>query len=89
MVYKASLYKVDGTREDLTLPSENRLKFLQNIVEGLIEIINIGGNDFVVNEEGLIHDLPINPWSSILTYQTIWENHPFRGNIIVVHGELP
>lgn len=97
----AILYKVDGSREPLELNSKNRLETLQKLVGGNIEIIHIvdffkslrdensSGNDLIINEEGRLFDLPINPWSQFVAHNSIWEATQFRGDIILVDGRLP
>lgn len=86
---KATLYKVDGSKESLTLNAKTRLETLQKLVDGYIEIIHINGNDVVFNEEGRLLSLPINPSSYEIGKNSIWENEIFRGNIIVIEGRLP
>ena len=98
---KATLYKIDGTKEPLILNDKSNLETLQKLVGGLIEVIFIvplldqlrgnfdNGKDLVINEEGLLLDLPINPWSQIVGFNSIWEDTEFRGDIILVEGRLP
>jgi len=97
----ATLYKVDGSFEPLVLTPKTRLKTLQKLVGGYIEIIHIinlvdslkgnelAGKDLVINEEGLILDLPINSWSYHVTKNSVWQNTMFRGDIILIEGRLP
>jgi hypothetical protein len=97
----ATLYKTDGSKEPLVLSPKTRLKTLQKLVGGLIEVIHIvklgthphsiglEGNDLIINEEGNLLDLPINPWSQILGFNSIWEDERFRGDIILIDGRLP
>lgn len=98
---KATIYRADGTKEDIEIPHKDRLEFLQNIVGGLIEIIHIvdylkslrgdfsGGKDLVINEEGRLIDLPPNPWSQLVALNSIWEAETFFGDILLVEGKLP
>lgn len=86
---KAILYKIDGSKEPLILQAKTRLETLQKLVDGYIEIIHINGNDIVLNEEGRLLKLPINPSSYEIGKNSIWENEIFRGNIIVIEGRLP
>lgn len=86
---KATLYKIDGSKEPLTLNPKTRLEALQKLVDGYIEVIHINGNDVVLNEEGRLLNLPINPLSYEVGKNSIWENEIFRGNIIVIEGRLP
>lgn len=83
----ATLYKVDGSKEPLTLNTKTSLETLQKLVGGLIEVIHINGKDLIINEEGRLLDLPINPWKFGLN--TMWENEYFRGDVILVEGRLP
>lgn len=93
----ATLYKTDGTKEKIKIPKINRLEFLQKIVDGLIEIVHIIkfqnenpiGNDLIMNEEGLLIDLPINPFSLEIAHNSIWEGQLFRGDLILIDGILP
>lgn len=93
----ATLYKTDGTKEKIRLPKRKRLEFLQKLVEGLIEIVHIIkfesespiGNDLIMNEEGLLIDLPANPFSLEIGRNSIWEGQIFRGNLILIDGILP
>ena len=65
---KVDLYKADGTtQKDLVLRKSNLLKELQNLVGGYIEPVRHiqglpKGKLVLVNEEGLLLDLPPNPW---------------------------
>jgi len=59
---KATLLKTDGKREIIT-PKNGRsfvLEELQNLVGGYIEVINIGKQIMVINEEGRIERLHVN-----------------------------
>lgn len=97
-IIKAMLYKTDGTRQSILLRPKNRLEQLQKLVGGYIEIVYIErhgkegldqGNDLVINEEGLIHDLPPNPFSSFVARNSIWQFETFRGDILLINGKLP
>lgn len=98
---KATLYKIDGSNEPLILTSKTSLETLQKLVGGYIEIIcivDLKGSlnpdailekDLVINEEGLLLDLPINPWSHFVGRNSIWQFEQFRGDIILIEGRLP
>lgn len=98
---KATLYKMDGSCEPLILTPKTRLKTLQKLVGGYIEVIYIvplldqlkgnfeNGKDLVINEEGRLLDLPVNPWSQFVGLNSIWEDEDFRGDIILIDGRLP
>ncbi len=75
--------KTDGTIEEITLIKRdddgNRLKQLQEAVDGYIELlyINTKKNEvMVVNEEGTLRKLPVNRRASKLARKTI------RGNVL-------
>lgn len=59
----AKIIKADGSMVEIQ-PRNGRyfkLRELQKIVGGYIEILTLNGNEImVVNEEGKIHDLPLN-----------------------------
>ena len=61
---KVILLKADGTRQDLTPEKNPDLKQMQDWVGGYIEVIHVSFEGkkvpMVVNEEGLIHRLPLN-----------------------------
>jgi hypothetical protein len=98
---KATLYRTDGSRELLTLTFATRLETLQKLVGGYIEVITINSildtlkgiyyraNDLIINDEGKLLDLPVNPWSQFVTRNTILENEIFRGDIVLIEGRLP
>ncbi len=98
---KAILYKVDGSKEPLILTPKTRLETLQKLVGGYIEIIHIvdliaslkgdklAGKDLVINEQGRLLDLPINPWSRHIALNSEWQFEDFRGDIILIEGRLP
>ena len=98
---KATIYKVDGTKEPLILNDKSNLDTLQKIVGGLIEVIYIvplldqlrgnfeNGKDLIINEEGKLLDLPVNPWSQLVGLNSIWEAEEFRGDMVLVEGRLP
>lgn len=68
----ATIIKVDGTMEEITIDKQNSLEQMQKIVGGYIEVIPIaGGKTLVVNEEGLLQQLPINHKASALYSGTI------------------
>lgn len=94
------IYKTNGTKEFFECDEDKSLEKLQSIVGGLIEVIYLldyldeqkenwgNGNDLIVNEEGLLLDLPKNLWSAFLTANTRWENEVFRGDIVLINGML-
>lgn len=93
---RGMLYKTDGTREPVILRPKSRLEQLQKLVGGLIEIVYLykegedeKGNDLVINEEGLLLELPANPFSFFVAKKTRWERQIFFGDIVLVEGTLP
>lgn len=97
----ATLYKVDGSKEPLILTPKTRLETLQKLVGGYIEVIHIidlvaslkgdelAGKDLVINEEGRLLNLPVNPWSKHVSLNSVWQFEDFRGDIILIEGRLP
>jgi len=97
----ATLYKVDGSKEPLILTPKTRLATLQKLVGGYIEVIHIinlvdslkgdelAGKDLVINEEGRLLNLPVNPWSKHVALNSVWQFEEFRGDIILIEGRLP
>ncbi len=66
---------------DIVLPQRNRLEYMQKIVGGLIDIYYHQGRDWIVNDEGLLLGLPLNPWA-------LNQGLEIAGTIIEVHGVL-
>lgn len=67
------------------------LKFLQGIVGGYIEFINLPkqGVVMVVNEEGKLHGLPTNVFASVLFYQNYQESRDFIvGDVAFLSAEV-
>ena len=97
---RATLYKVDGSKEPLILTPDTRLETLQKLVGGYIEVIQIidliatlkgdslAEKDLVINEEGRLLNLPVNPWSREVALNSIWQFEEFRGDIILIEGRL-
>lgn len=50
------------------------LAFLQGVVGGLIQVVHmsVGDNIMIVNEEGALHDLPLNVTASLAVDQHIF-----------------
>jgi hypothetical protein len=61
---KAIVYKTDGTKKTVDLPSIGRLKKLQDIVGGYIESVRVSDPKYImyVNEDGLHLKLETNPF---------------------------
>jgi len=72
----ATLLKTDGTRE--VNVNIDTLKRKQELVGGLIELVHINeGRVLIVNEEGLIHGLPLNQEATGMC------GHPLVGDVIL------
>lgn len=71
---KATLFSTNGNKSEIEL---NSFSHAQSLVNGLVQILNQGSNTLIFNEEGLILDLPTNPFFSNL-----------KGNVIVANAKL-
>ena len=69
------------SKEEIEIPKDCTLEFLQDLVGGLIEIYNHEGKDLIFNEEGSLLNLPLNPFA-------VSQGLYLVGNIIEVHGVL-
>ena len=65
----ATLIKSDGSQHDY--PNFVGLEAKQEAVGGYIEPVYLDGKVLIVNEEGLITDLPLNETASSMAMQTI------------------
>ena len=77
----ALLVKVDGSKQELDVPKEDRLNFLQKQVGGYIEILPMRSERFtaiVINEEGKLQNLPRNQ-----TATELMQGMLFQGDFIV------
>lgn len=78
------IYKADGTSEKREAPTKPTLEEMQKLVGGYIEFVSVlheGHNrTMVVNEEGLIHNLPLNEEAKKLTGTHI------VGDVFVMEG---
>lgn len=90
---KATFYKcewmmkgvvADYSEETIELPEDSgaRLDKLKKLVGGWIDIYNHEGNDVVLNDEGLLLELPLNPWAHR-------KGLTLAGNLVVIDGKLP
>lgn len=73
-----------GWSEEIELPKLNRLQFMQKTVGGLIDIYyhQETGRDWIINDEGLLDELPLNAWA-------LHQGLEVAGTIIEIHGVLP
>jgi len=64
--------------------SDYKLEELQGYVGGLIEIVPLtDGEIMVVNEEGLINDLPINPVATAIYQNATGDDGYIFGNVVI------
>ena len=71
---------IDGIETEL---QDKKYETLRQAVGGYIEIINLGkGKTLIMNEEGLLHKLPINKNASKLVgFQVV-------GNVVIIDGDI-
>ena len=77
--------KYNGDQEDIELDNDNLLKALQEAVDGYIEIVRIPGDSnmiLVVNEDGLLKQLPVNAIASAIARQ------PIVGNAVMIQRSI-
>lgn len=75
------VYHTDGSQEQRSLDKSKLLSELQSIVGGYIERIHLPlmkGYCLIVNEEGLIYGLPVNP------YHVPLQSQPFVGDAVLM-----
>lgn len=78
----ATIYRVDGSKEEVTPEGAYfDLQYLQSVVGGYIEIVGVGDDLMVLNEEGKIHDFDINVQATEI-FQS------FHGPIDVIVGDV-
>ena len=67
------LIGTDGEVKKITCVGKPVLKQLQKLVGGFIEVVRVPGASMilVVNEEGLLHQMPLNEKASALAQQPI------------------
>lgn len=72
------------SKNTIKLPVKNRLEFLREVVAGPIDVYHHEptGRDWVINDEGLLLGLPLNPFS------TCYHDLEICGTIIEIHGIL-
>lgn len=64
--------------------TDYQLEELQGYVDGLIEIVPLTDGDIMVlNEEGLINDLPINPLATAIFQQATGNPGYIFGNVVI------
>lgn len=71
---KATLFSANGNKSEIELTS---FTHAQSLVNGLVEIIHLGKDCLLINEEGLVLDLPDNPFLPQL-----------KGDILLVNSKL-
>lgn len=68
-------------KEEITIPEDNRLEFLQKQVGGYIEIVYWQGKEYIVDEEGLLKQKPLNHYMQE-------KNINLVGTVLEIHGKL-
>jgi hypothetical protein len=71
---KSILLSTNGKKSEIELTSFTQA---QDLVNGLVQLINHGTETILVNEEGLVLDLPTNPFLPQL-----------RGNVLIANTKL-
>lgn len=81
----AVIYKSNGEVIETSPKNGNdfSLKELKEIVGGYIEIVNLGDNYMVVNEEGKLLDLPLNSEATTLYMLIANINDYIVGDVLV------
>lgn len=75
----AYLLKTSGKKSKLP---DTKLETLQKAVGGYIEMVpTINGDVMVINEEGKIHNLPVNPFATKLF--TNGSEDPIMGDVVI------
>lgn len=74
---------VMSVADEIELPKADSLSYMQKIVDGYIDIYyhERTKRDWIVNDKGLLLELPLNPWALAQGLQ-------IAGNIIEIHGVL-
>lgn len=86
----ATIYRANGTKEEVTPKNgmDFKLKELQKIVGGVIDIIGLdNGKIMVINDEGKLMYLPINMEATEM-YQSFYNTDDFIvGDVLVCEDE--
>lgn len=83
----ATIIRVDGTEEEL---KDTSLKGMQGAVGGYIQVVEMDdGRCLVMNEEGKLYGLPMNPKATILlrTKTGCFPNDYIAGDAIIVTNQ--
>jgi len=87
----ATLFKMDGTREEFALPRNVELEFLQSKLDGgYIEFVYFAdGSALMCDEEGKLKDLPINreAWALAMVKNPMFMLDPLVGPIVFITAE--
>jgi len=68
----ATIYRTDGSTDTVTPETESfTLHEAQAIIGGLLEIVRLEEDFLIVDEEGLLKGLPINPQATMLAKRMI------------------
>lgn len=75
------IYNTDMTEQNA--PEDFSFKDAQKAVGGPVEVVRLPGDDemMLVNEEGLLHGLPINITASVIA------GGPIVGNVVILTGK--
>ena len=95
----ALLVKMDGSMDEIVIPEEGQLRFLQKHVAGNIEMVPVSDPNMVkrgyvyaiCNEEGKINDMPVNSVATTLSGRdgSMGFRDPFAGDVIFTkEGEV-
>lgn len=74
-------YYTDGSREQF---NEMPLEKAQEIVEGYVELVTLNNIQLLINEEGLLHNLPLNKEVTFILKQNYALNFSIVGNAIIL-----
>jgi hypothetical protein len=84
-----TILRADGTTEKFGFEGvEPSLKEMQEVVGGLIDLVHLnGGMSLVVNDEGLVYNMPLNRGATSL-YMAHGGGTPLVGDAILISTEL-
>lgn len=73
--------EVEVNDYEIEISDKTSLEQLQEIVGGYIEVVRFKEKDLIVNEEGLLHGLPLNYWAMQNGLNLV-------GTIVEINGRL-
>jgi len=80
---KAVTITSEGLQSEVEFTEENSLETLQAAVGGYIQAIDLLGLTMWINEEGKIHNLPFNPFATLLWEAEFGKTDVILGDIIL------